>query len=161
MRSCLVLSAASLLLAACDSNPSPAPTPAPGSPTPSASAAAGSGAEPDYISVQHVLIAFEGSGTAAKRSKAEAEELAKKVLDWARGGARMEELMAKYSDDTGGGTYSMSNHGAKKRPNGYERKGMVPAFGNVGFKLKVGEVGMSVHHPKDSPYGWHIIKRVE
>ena len=41
------------------------------------------------------------------------------------------------------------------------RDQMVPAFGNVGFKLKVGEIGMAPFDRRDSPYGWHIIKRVE
>jgi parvulin-like peptidyl-prolyl isomerase len=38
---------------------------------------------------------------------------------------------------------------------------MVPAFGNVGFSLAPGEIGMAEYDPRTSPYGWHIIKRLE
>jgi parvulin-like peptidyl-prolyl isomerase len=43
----------------------------------------------------------------------------------------------------------------------FARDGMVPAFGDVGFPLAVGEIGMADFNPQTSPYGWHIIKRVE
>jgi hypothetical protein len=38
---------------------------------------------------------------------------------------------------------------------------MIPAFGNVGFALKVGEIGIASYDEQSSPYGWHIIKRLE
>lgn len=38
---------------------------------------------------------------------------------------------------------------------------MVGAFGNVGFPLKVGEVGLAEYDPTESKYGWHIIKRLK
>jgi cyclophilin family peptidyl-prolyl cis-trans isomerase len=38
---------------------------------------------------------------------------------------------------------------------------MVPGFGNIGFNLEVGEIGISNFDKIDSPYGWHIIKRYE
>ncbi|MCP3917122.1 MAG: hypothetical protein GY711_16360 [bacterium] len=41
------------------------------------------------------------------------------------------------------------------------RSGMVPGFGNVAFSLKVGEVGISAFDADDSPFGWHVIKRLE
>jgi parvulin-like peptidyl-prolyl isomerase len=37
---------------------------------------------------------------------------------------------------------------------------MVAAFGDVGFRLAVGAVGMADFHPRASPYGFHLIKRV-
>ncbi|MDP6963213.1 MAG: peptidylprolyl isomerase, partial [Planctomycetota bacterium] len=43
----------------------------------------------------------------------------------------------------------------------FPRDQMVPGFGNVGFKLKVGAIGISNYHATDSPFGWHIIKRYE
>ena len=45
--------------------------------------------------------------------------------------------------------------------NSYTRDDMVPNFGMVAFALEVGEVGMANFHPGNSPYGWHIIKRLE
>jgi len=41
------------------------------------------------------------------------------------------------------------------------REGMVPAFGDVGFGLEVGAIGMSEYDPKSSPFGWHVIRRLE
>ena len=41
----------------------------------------------------------------------------------------------------------------------YARSKMVPAFGNVSFALEVGEIGMAAWDKKQSPFGWHIIKR--
>jgi parvulin-like peptidyl-prolyl isomerase len=38
---------------------------------------------------------------------------------------------------------------------------MVPAFGDVGFTLRVGEIGLAPHDPTTSPFGWHVIKRIE
>jgi parvulin-like peptidyl-prolyl isomerase len=38
---------------------------------------------------------------------------------------------------------------------------MVPAFGNVGFKLAVGEIAVADYDPKTSPFGYHLIKRVK
>jgi hypothetical protein len=38
---------------------------------------------------------------------------------------------------------------------------MVAAFGDVGFKLEVDSIGMSVFDAQKSPYGWHIIKRLK
>jgi parvulin-like peptidyl-prolyl isomerase len=38
---------------------------------------------------------------------------------------------------------------------------MVPVFGDVGFSLKVNEIGLGEYDPKKSKYGWHIIKRIK
>lgn len=42
----------------------------------------------------------------------------------------------------------------------HPRAAMVPAFGDVGFALEVGAVEVAVYHSDDSPFGWHIIKRL-
>jgi hypothetical protein len=41
------------------------------------------------------------------------------------------------------------------------RDDMVPGFGEVGFSLAVGEVGLLEYDPVKSPFGYHIIKRVQ
>jgi parvulin-like peptidyl-prolyl isomerase len=117
--------------------------------------------EPQHIQVAHVLIAFAGTGTDATRSKAEAEKLAGEILARAKKGEDFGKLAADHSDDTGGGVYGMSNHGVRPASGEYERSSMVAAFGDVGFKLEVGGIGMSVFDPRTSPFGWHIIKRVK
>lgn len=41
------------------------------------------------------------------------------------------------------------------------RQQMVQGFGDVGFSLEVGEVGIAAYDAVKSPYGWHVIRRVE
>ncbi|MAU93464.1 MAG: hypothetical protein CMJ93_04580 [Planctomycetes bacterium] len=43
----------------------------------------------------------------------------------------------------------------------FPRGQMVAGFGNIGFNLEVGEIGISNFDKIDSPFGWHIIKRYE
>ena len=119
--------------------------------------------EPDYITVQHCLIAFKGSlpGTPISRSKEEAKELATKLLEEARAGADFAEIIRKNTDDSPPGIYKMANRGAREKQDVYGRDKMVPAFGDTGFPLKVGEFGLAEFDTAKSPYGWHIVKRIE
>ena len=71
------------------------------------------------------------------------------------------------SDDSAPGVYHLANHGQPSdmtppevMDKVFPRSGMVPAFGDVGFPLKVGEVGMSQFDFQASPFGWHIVKRL-
>ncbi len=121
-------------------------------------------AEPEHIEVQHILISFKGAPPVdATRSKAEAETLAREVLFKARQGTDFEALVKEYTDDSFPGIYRMSNKGVQ--PDGTKkevaRHRMVKSFGDVGFKLKVGEIGMASYHPQNSKYGWHIILRLK
>jgi parvulin-like peptidyl-prolyl isomerase len=118
-------------------------------------------AEPQHIQVAHILISFAGAGTEATRSKAEAEKLAGEVLARAQKGEDFKSLIKSLSDDSGEGVYGMSNAGVPPARGEYERRGMVAAFGDVGFKLEVNGIGMSNFDPRTSPYGWHIIKRLK
>ena len=117
--------------------------------------------EPDHIQVAHILISFAGAGTEATRSKADAEKLANDVLARAKKGEDFQQLIKELSDDPGEGIYGMSNHKVRPERGEYERQGMVPAFGDVGFKLAVNGIGMSAFDPRTSPFGWHIIKRLK
>jgi parvulin-like peptidyl-prolyl isomerase len=42
----------------------------------------------------------------------------------------------------------------------HPRAAMVPGFGNVGFALGAGEVGVAEFDEEKSPFGWHVIKRL-
>lgn len=123
-----------------------------------------SNAEPDYITVQHCLIGFRGSipGKPIDRSKEEARALATQLLADVKAGANFEEVIRKNTNDSPPGIYKMANYG--KMPTGkgmFERDGMVPAFGKTGFPLQVGEFGLAEYDSRESPFGWHIIKRLE
>lgn len=117
--------------------------------------------EPDRIQVAHILISFAGTRTNAKRSKADAEKLAGDVLGRVKKGEDFDKLMKDYSDDPGAGVYGLSNRGVRPAEGEYPRVDMVAAFGDVGFQLGVGEIGMSTFDAKSSPFGWHIIKRLK
>jgi len=123
------------------------------------------GKDPEVITVQHVLIGFEGSvpGKPITRTKEEAQKLAEEILEKARSGADFDALVREHTDDSHPGIYKMANFGvaADLSKQVYSRGGMIPAFGNVGFALRVGEVGMAAYDEQESPYGWHIIKRIE
>ena len=116
---------------------------------------------PPHIIVQHILISFVGTGTKATRSKEEARKLADEVFAKAKAGEDYDGLVKQYTDDQFPGVYQMSNVGATPSAAGeYPREGMMPAFGNVGFRLQPGEIGMAEFDPQISPFGWHIIKRL-
>lgn len=175
--------------------------------------------EPNEIVVQHILIAFAGANRSrATRSKAEAQDLAERLFEQAKGEVAFEDLVRIHSDDpippgdTTPGTYKMWNFDyvneqaasklaaidaefasarqsltelrnegrldgdaytaqirdltmsiqARKEPyQAFPRSQMAPAFGNVGFRLKVGEIGLAPYDSRDSQFGWHIIKRLE
>jgi len=117
-------------------------------------------AEPERIEIQHVLISFAGTGTRARRSQAEAAELAAATLARANAGEDFDALVRELTDDSPPGIYRMSNNGVSPASGEYPRNRMVAAFGNVGFGLGVGDIGMADFDPRNSPYGWHIIKRL-
>lgn len=117
--------------------------------------------EPEHIMVAHVLISFAGTRTKATRTREAAEKLAYEVLARARKGEDFNKLVRDLSDDPGEGVYGMANARVNPAAGEYGRKDMVAAFGDVGFKLEVGSIGMSVFDAQKSPYGWHIIKRLK
>ncbi|HUS13943.1 MAG TPA: peptidylprolyl isomerase [Chloroflexia bacterium] len=142
-----------LVLTACGDA---APTAVP----PTAPAAA---AVPGHATVQHILIGFKGSvsGKNITRSQEEAKTLAYQLLAKAKGGSDFDQLVRENTDDSPPGIYSMSDTGVPAGKGEYPREGMVPAFGNVGFSLKPGEIGIADFDPATSPFGYHIIKRLK
>ena len=126
--------------------------------------------QPDQITVQHILIGFEGSipGKEISRTQAEAKNLALTLLAKISKGEDFDELVKEYTDDAHPGIYQMANFGlaGDMEPEAVEEKvfpraQMVGAFGDVGFPLKVNEVGVAHYDPETSKYGWHIIKRIK
>jgi hypothetical protein len=154
MRSVLFLAAVSSLVWGCQSKEQPS------------NDQAGAGRpEPDYVTVQHILIGFQGSvpGKNVTRSRESARELAEKVFEMAKSGTDFGELVKEFTDDAYPGVYRMANFGvpADRSQKIFPRDGMVQAFGDVGFPLEVGGIGMAEYDPQKSKYGWHIIKRIE
>jgi foldase protein PrsA len=165
----LVLLAATLV--ACGGEAPATATPVPqGAPAENNPVQSTSG-QPEHITVQHILIGFKDAvgfqgkppAKAAARTQDEAKKLAYDLLAKAKAGEDFDKLVAENTDDAPPGIYSMANNGVNpdQVSGEYPRGGMVPAFGNVGFALKVGEIGISDYDPATSPYGWHIIKRLK
>lgn len=118
---------------------------------------------PQRVQVQHILIGFTGSvpGKMISRNKDEAKKLAYEILDRARKGEDFNELVAKYTDDSPPGIYGMCEKGLQPGPGEYTRDGMVAAFGNVGFNISPGNIGIADYDSQASPFGWHVIKRLK
>ena len=56
----------------------------------------------------------------------------------------------------------MANEGVTPRDrNDFPRGNMAKAFGDVGFSLDIGAMGMADYDSKTSPFGFHIIKRIK
>jgi hypothetical protein len=117
----------------------------------------------EHIKLQHILISFTGKvlGKNITRSQDEARALAHQILDRAKKGEDFDSLVRTYTDDRAPGIYGLANSGVTPREGEFSRDRMVPAFGEVGFSLAPGEIGIAEYDPVKSPYGWHIIKRLE
>ncbi len=162
MRFPAALLLAHLALAACgkkEEAPAPAPPSAPRKDRPEKIA----NGEPAVVTVKHVLIAVEGRAdrNKKKRTPQQAEREAFEVIARARAGEDFDKLMGELSDDTGGGTYTLVNTGVDPEGDESPRGRMVRSFGDVSFKINVGEINLADHHPQDSPFGYHVIKRIK
>lgn len=120
-------------------------------------------AEPNRVVVQHFLIGFEKSIKTKKieRSKKEARDLAEELYQRALDGEDFDVLVKDYTDDKYPGIMSLTNKGAPMRGDSQTRADVVFGFGDLSFSLEVGEIGIVPYGFSASPYGWHIIKRLE
>ena len=122
--------------------------------------------EPDIVTVQHILIAFQGSVPASKnvtRSQAQAQALADSLYQRAKAGEDFDVLVEEYTDDNFPGVYQIANKDSDANSDQliFARSQMAESFGDVAFSLAVGEIGMAQYDPKKCKYGWHIILRLE
>jgi len=117
---------------------------------------------PDVVTVQHIPISFEGKiSKPVERTKRQADNLAWELFDRAEAGEDFDALVAEYTNDAHPGIYTMVNRGVAQPPGTSKRDNMAVNFGDVSFRLDVGEIGMAKFHAELSPFGWHIIKRIE
>lgn len=119
--------------------------------------------EPDVVVVQHILIGFKKTvpGQELERTKKDARALVDDLLQRAGDGADFDALVKEYTNDSYPGIFKLTNTRAPLLPDARQRKEMVAAFGDVSFRLDVGEIGVAKYNSVTSPYGWHIIKRLE
>ncbi len=120
--------------------------------------------EPSVVVVQHILIGFKRSipGKKLDRTKSEARGLAEELYERARSaGTDFDALVQEYTDDSHPGILKLTNTDAPLQSGATPRSGVVPRFGDVAFGLEVGEVGLAPYSAATSPFGWHVIKRLE
>lgn len=107
----------------------------------------------NQVSVKHILIGWKALSTPdhpqkSERTYAEAQALARELLQKLRGGAAIEPLMEQYSEDPGsaqsGISYDVSPAAA-----------LVMPFKALSLRLNVGEAGIV-----KSEFGLHVIQRV-
>jgi parvulin-like peptidyl-prolyl isomerase len=104
--------------------------------------------------VEHILISWKDldgpkDARAAKRTKKDAEDQVRALLDQLKAGADFEALMKQWSEDPGS---AGSPHPYPVSPDA----SLVIEFKQLGLRLKPGEVGVV-----QSDFGFHIMKRVE
>lgn len=118
------------------------------------------------VTLQHCLIAVEGLVPGITRTPAEAEQRTAELYAMLRAGADFDALVKANTDDEHPGIYRLSLVPGDT-PGVYPREAMVLAFGDVGWRLAVGEVGIARYDGErfdveaKSPFGYHLIKRLE
>jgi parvulin-like peptidyl-prolyl isomerase len=105
------------------------------------------------VKVKHILLGWTDAHAedprGTKRTRAELEKLVKDTEAKLQAGAKIEDLMKSLSEDPG----------SAKTGDGYDVTAdsqFVPPFKNLALRLKLNEVGAV-----KSPYGIHVMKRVE
>ena len=110
-----------------------------------------------HVKVKHILIGWKDMSTstqrpmdprAAQRTYADAQKLARDLLQQLNSGAAIEPLMAKYSEDPGS---AQSGAAYDASPDA----GLVSEFKALSLRLKVGQAGVV-----KSQFGLHVIQRV-
>ena len=119
--------------------------------------------QPSQVVVQHVLIGFDSSSLKdkAKRSFSEAQVLSKKIYRDAKAGEDFDELVSTFSDAEKPGIMTINNYGVSIGYGEIGRKDLVEGFTNASFGLSINEITMTGFDMKDSPSGFHIIKRIK
>ena len=70
-------------------------------------------------------------------------------------------LVEEFTDDKVPGIMRLTNKGAATRADSYERGQLALGFGDTSFRLEVGEIELVKYSYTSSPFGYHIIKRLE
>ena len=91
----------------------------------------------------------------------QAKVLAFEILDRAIAGEDFAELVKEYTNDNYPGIFKLANLKQPVLAGERARTELVAKFGDTAFRLDVDEVGIAVYNSYTSPYGWHIIKRLE
>lgn len=101
------------------------------------------------ILAAHIMVKIPKGGT--DQDKANAKAKAKELFDKVKGGEKFEDVARQFSDDK-----QTSDQGGQLQP---FKSGRFPkSFEDAAFGLKNNG---DVSEPIETPYGWHIIKRID
>jgi hypothetical protein len=121
------------------------------------------------IRFDHILISFQGAheNLASLRPREEAKRLARSLHDRVLSGIDFDMLKQRFSDDrsrkTGRvlGPYTIVDYGVIPGRGEIPRAHYAARPANMLFRMKVGEVRLAEFDPKECPFGFHILKRIE
>jgi hypothetical protein len=121
-------------------------------------------AQPEHadpvVQVQHVLVGVTHPRLpGVERTPEDAERLAAEVFGRIQAGEDFDLLVKLHTNDSHPGIYSLALAG-RQSGEVRGRAEMVPGFGDVAWRLAVGEVGVARLDPVASPFGYHLIKRL-
>ena len=116
--------------------------------------------EPEVVHARHILVAVRKD--APPEDALAAETHANALLERVRKGEKFEEVAAKQSDDPAAHDRPAANGSPAVPGNGgdlgyFARDRIMPEFGDVAFRLKVGEIG----GPVRTQFGYHLIQVVD
>jgi hypothetical protein len=114
------------------------------------------------VEVSHILVSPAGAPRVQvkDRTPEQAEQLAAELLSRVKAGEDFESVRVSNTNDRGPPIYKLM---AGPRPTGgaYSRHQMAKGFGDVAWRLAIGEIGVAPFDAQASPFGWHIIQRVK
>ncbi|MCG3135510.1 MAG: hypothetical protein HMLKMBBP_03169 [Planctomycetes bacterium] len=120
--------------------------------------------EPARITVQHVLVSFDGAKSrtpGVTRTKDEAARLAERVFRMAQGPGDFTAIVRMHTDDRHrDGVIAVSNYGAQPEGDDIERQKLARAFADAAFALEPGQTSLVPYDEERAPFGWHVIRRI-
>jgi hypothetical protein len=120
--------------------------------------------EAERVTVQHILIARFSRGNAVTRdflNEAEAETAAARVFAAALEADDFAALVEAETYDSLDGVYRLVHEDAEPQLGEHRRGNMVKHFWQAAWRLQPGETGVILYHRAHSPYGYHIMRRID
>jgi len=122
-------------------------------------------AVPNRVRVMQIHVPWKDSkgSHGATRTREEARTLAEDCYRRALAGEEFEQLADRFHDQDSGMPPSLTvvARGTKAEPGERTSRSLPTAFARLIFRLDVGEVGICQDHVEESPFGWHVVKRIE
>ncbi|MHC4163124.1 MAG: FG-GAP-like repeat-containing protein [Planctomycetota bacterium] len=119
---------------------------------------------PRRLKVKQILVRWSGARGAqgVERDQAEARKLARHLTRLARRGETFQRIVATEPDaGLEVEVLTVVADAGTRRAGEYSRADLPTALSELVFNLDVGEVGLCEFHEKESPFGWHVVMRVE